>query len=168
MECESLHILIDKHNYLCVVYCWTECFPVILFAFSIYHSAPLHLPRSWLLLNWFGFSLPSLPPITLTNYLLFSIYFLFFIFMAAPVAHGSSLGQGLNTSHSCDLCHSCSNAQSSNPLYQVRDQTLASAATWAAAIKFLTRWATVETPGFFVFCFFRFIFQFTNFLFSWV
>ena len=33
-----------------------------------------------------------------------------FFFIATPTEYRSSQGQGLNLSHSCDLCHSCGNA----------------------------------------------------------
>ena len=55
-----------------------------------------------------------------------------------------STGQGLNLSHSCDLHHKCSNAGSINPLHQAGDQTHTSAATWAAAVGFLTQWPQQE------------------------
>ena len=43
-------------------------------------------------------------------------------------------GQGLNPSRSCDLCHSCSNARSFNPLRWPRDRTCVSVATQATAV----------------------------------
>ena len=57
-------------------------------------------------------------------------------------------GQGLNPSCSCDLCCSCSNPVSFNPLCQVGDRTHASAGTWAATVWFLTHCATAGTPSF--------------------
>ena len=56
------------------------------------------------------------------------------------------LVQGLNPSHSFGLYHSCSTMGSFNPLYQARDQTLASAATQAVVVRFLTHCATAGTP----------------------
>ena len=56
------------------------------------------------------------------------------------------LGQGLNPSCSCHLCHSCSNTRSFNPLCQAGDQTHASAANQAAVVGFLAHWTTAETP----------------------
>ena len=38
--------------------------------------------------------------------------FLFLFFFGCPWGIWKSLGQGLLLSHSCDLCHSCSNARS--------------------------------------------------------
>ena len=55
------------------------------------------------------------------------------------------LGQELKLSHSCDLCHSCSNARSFNPLHTAGDLTATSAATQAAAVRFLTHCAQVGT-----------------------
>ena len=40
-----------------------------------------------------------------------------------------SLGQELNPSDSCNLCHSCGNAGFFNPLFQARNQICASPAT---------------------------------------
>ena len=51
------------------------------------------------------------------------------------------LGQGLNSSHSCDLRCNCTNAGSFNPLCWARDQTCTSVETQAAAMGFLTHCA---------------------------
>ena len=56
------------------------------------------------------------------------------------------LGQGLNPSRSHDLCHSCDNTGSFNPLCWAGDQTRTSAANWAAAVRFLTHCAMAGTP----------------------
>ena len=56
-------------------------------------------------------------------------------------------GQGLNPSHSCDLCCSCSNARYFNPLHWAGDQTSASIATQATAVGFLLHGATAGTPS---------------------
>ena len=56
---------------------------------------------------------------------------IFFFLMATPVAYRSSF----------------------NPLCQAGVQTLASAATWAAAVWFLTHGTTTGTPPFFVFAY---------------
>ena len=53
--------------------------------------------------------------------------------------------QGLKTSQSCKLHHSCTNARSFNLLPQTEDWTCASIATPAAAIRFLTHCAMVGT-----------------------
>ena len=45
-----------------------------------------------------------------------------------------------------DLHHNCGNTRSFNPLHWVGDQTLTSAATWAAAVGFLTHCTTTGTP----------------------
>ena len=55
-------------------------------------------------------------------------------------------GQGLNPSHSFDLCHNCGNAVSPNPGCQAGSQTYTSAVIWAAAVRFLTQSASVGTP----------------------
>ena len=48
-------------------------------------------------------------------------------------------GQGLNLSHSCNLCHSCSNTRSlTHCAVTAHGSNRASAATQAAAVKFLT------------------------------
>ena len=49
------------------------------------------------------------------------------VFLAIPMTWKLP-GQGLNLSHSCNLCHSCSNAGSFNPLHLVVDWTYTSAA----------------------------------------
>ena len=56
------------------------------------------------------------------------------------------LGQGLNLSHSCNLHHGCSNAGSFYPLRRARDQTWASAATWAPEVGFLMHYNRAVTP----------------------
>ena len=56
------------------------------------------------------------------------------------------LGQGLNPSCSCDLCHRCSNTGSFHPLHWARDQTCTSVATGATETGFLKHWITVGTP----------------------
>ena len=67
--------------------------------------------------------------------------------MAALMAYGSFLGQGLNLSHNCDLRCSCSNSRSFNLLYWAGDQTLVSVVTQATAVRFLTHCTTVGTPA---------------------
>ena len=54
--------------------------------------------------------------------------------------------QGLNSSCSCDLYHSCSNARSFNSLHQAGDLTFTFSVTRAAAVGFLTNCATEGTP----------------------
>ena len=60
--------------------------------------------------------------------------FVCFCFCFYGCTHGirKFLGQRLNLSHSCKLCHRCSNARTFNPLHQTGDQTCASVVTWAA------------------------------------
>ena len=53
-------------------------------------------------------------------------------------------------SHSCNLCHSCSNTGSFNPLCQARDQTYPSAENWVPAVGFLTHCTLVGTPNLFL------------------
>ena len=61
---------------------------------------------------------------------------LFFFFSFYSNTHGiwKLLGQGLNPSHSCDLCSSCSN------------QTCDSAVTWARSVRFFIHCTTAGTP----------------------
>lgn len=61
------------------------------------------------------------------------------------------LGQGLDRSHSYDLCSSRINSGSFNALCQAEDSTLTSAASWAAIARFLTHCATAGTPKFVLF-----------------
>ena len=76
------------------------------------------------------------------------LFFFFFFFMAAPVAYGSSPGQGLNLSHSFDLCHDYGNTRSFTPLCWARDGTCASVATRSTAVGLLTHCAPAGTPFF--------------------
>ena len=55
-------------------------------------------------------------------------------------------GQGLNPNCSHDLHHSCGSTRSFNPLCLSEGQTAISAATQAAAVRFLTHCSTVGTP----------------------
>ena len=77
-------------------------------------------------------------------YILFPESF-FFLFRATPRGIWKFLGQGLNSSCSCYLRVSCVNAGSFNPLYQAGDRTGASASAPAAAVGFITHYATMET-----------------------
>ena len=63
------------------------------------------------------------------------IHFCFYFYFHACTRIWKFLGQGLNPSHSYDLCHSCGNARSFNPLCQTGDGTWTSAATWATAVR---------------------------------
>ena len=58
-------------------------------------------------------------------------FFLFISFYFCGHTHGiwKFLDQGLNPSHSYDLCHSCRNARPFNPLHQARYQTHTSTVT---------------------------------------
>ena len=47
----------------------------------------------------------------------------FCIFLCPHPQHMEILTQGPNPSRSCDICCTCSNARSFDPLYQARDQT---------------------------------------------
>ena len=56
--------------------------------------------------------------------------------VATPMGIWKLPGQRLDQSCSCDLCHSCSNAGSFNPLHQARDWTCTSTATRATIVTF--------------------------------
>ena len=86
--------------------------------------------------------LPCLPRIIFSFYRL--CFFLFFNGHTCSV--WKFLGQGLNPSCSCDLCHRCSNTGSFHPLHWARDQTCTSVATGATETGFLKHWITVGTP----------------------
>ena len=93
---------------------------------------------------FYGWIFASLTFLITTNKIAMSILFFFF----NGHTHGiwKFPGQGLNLSHSYNQCHSCSNARSFNPSCWSRDQTHASGATQAAAIRFLTQHTTAGTP----------------------
>ena len=84
--------------------------------------------------------------------ILFFFSFLFFFFFSAALEHMEFPGQGSDLSHSCDLCRSCGNAGSFNPLYQAGDWTCVSAfqrhcqscctTAETPAVRFLTHCAT--------------------------
>ena len=106
-----------------------------------------------------------LPPIQFQNKVLviplrckLSFYNNFYISLNKIIfygcTHGKYPGQGLNPRHSCDLCPSCSNATSLNPLLRAEDQTCTCAATQATEVGFLTHCATVGIQLFFfkIFC----------------
>ena len=57
------------------------------------------------------------------------------------------LDQELNLSHSYDLCHIHSNAESFNPLHEAGNQTCTSAVTQATAVGFLNHCTTAGTPS---------------------
>ena len=73
--------------------------------------------------------------------------YLFYFFMATPTGMKFP-SQGLNPSCSCNLCHSCGNARSFNPLHQAGGWNRGSAVTRAAAVRFLTHCAREGTPLF--------------------
>ena len=78
-------------------------------------------------------------------FFVFLFLFFFFVFNGSTRGICKFLGQGLNPSQSCNLRCSCSNARSFNPLCWAGDGTHASAATQAAAVRFLTQCATMGT-----------------------
>ena len=68
---------------------------------------------------------------------LYSVIELFWNFLSGHTySIWKFLGQGLNPSHSHDLCSSCDNDRSFNPLRWAGDQTHASTATQATAVGF--------------------------------
>ena len=75
-----------------------------------------------------------------------SLVCFFFFFTCHTYSMWTFLGQGFNLSHSCDLCHSCGNAGSFNPLHQAGDRTQAYAAARVTAVGFLTHCTTLGTP----------------------
>ena len=62
----------------------------------------------------------------------------FFFFFGYSHSIWKFPGQGLNLSHSYSLCHSCSKAESFNPLHWAGGPTHSSAVTWATAVWSLT------------------------------
>ena len=74
---------------------------------------------------WKGSSTPVCSPHPSANFLSLFIYF----FYGHPQGIWKFSGQGLNLGCSCNLCCSCSNARSFNPLGPVRDQALTSGVT---------------------------------------
>ena len=56
------------------------------------------------------------------------------------------MGQGLNSSHSCDLHCSWSNARSFNPMHRTGNPTCTLATTQATTVRFLTHCAMAGTP----------------------
>ena len=76
-----------------------------------------------------------------------SIYLSFFFFFKHHThSIWKFLGQGLNPSHICDLCHSWGNAESFNSLCQAGIQTCASTVTGATVVGFLSHIATAGVP----------------------
>ena len=89
-----------------------------------------------------------------------------YYFFCCPPGIWKFLGQRLNLSCSCDLCHSCGNTRSFNSLCQAWDQIHISAATRAHCREntgSLTHCATVGTPGIYYFYLYRILF-FSHFL----
>ena len=82
------------------------------------------------------------------------IFFNFYFFKFYGCTHDirKFLGQGLNLSHSCNLCHSWGNARSFNPLCWAGDQTHILAEASATAARFLTHCAMARTPRSFLKC----------------
>ena len=78
-----------------------------------------------------------------------SRYTISFFFPWLPHGIKKFLGQGLNPSHSCDLCHSSGNTGSFNPLHWAGYWT--STASQAAVVVFLTQCTKKGTPVFLVF-----------------
>jgi len=70
-------------------------------------------------------------------------YFILILFLWMN-PYGSSRAR--NLSCSCSLCHSYGKARFFYPLCQARDQTHTSAATRAAAVRFITHCAASGTP----------------------
>ena len=72
--------------------------------------------------------------------------FLFFFLMAAPTACGSFQARDWIPNCSCNLCHSCINARSFNPLLQAKDQTGTYTGACDPTVGFLSHWTTVDIP----------------------
>ena len=87
--------------------------------------------------------------ILLTGSLNSTIFQILIFFYFCGQTHGKwkFLGQGLNLSCSCDLCHSCSKAMYFNPLCWARDRTCTSAVTGAPEVSFLTHCPQQELLG---------------------
>ena len=77
----------------------------------------------------FPIPLSSFFPMTIGYFIYLFIYLFIHLFNGCTRDIWKFLGQGLNLSLSCDLCHSCSNAGFFNPLHWVEDWTHASTAT---------------------------------------
>ena len=95
--------------FVCFLYSpfWDDC--------GTFHSIKKsHIyPQTMTRLGWC--CVHSLIPLLSSLFFLFCfVLFCFLFFSAAPVAYGSSWArdQGSTSSHSCNLCHSCGNAQS--------------------------------------------------------
>lgn len=66
-------------------------------------------------------------------------------FVLATLRHKKLLGQGSDPSHSCNLCCSCGNTGSFNPLCRTGTEWIfTSRAAWAATLRCLTHWAKWE------------------------
>ena len=76
----------------------------------------------------------------------YTMYRFFLFFLWPHLQHVEVPGPGTESEPQPHLCHNVSNARSFNPLYQAGDQTTASIATTAAAVRFLTHCATAGTP----------------------
>ena len=105
---------------------------------------------AWSLTHW---ARPGIEPATsrfqdgvINHWATVGTPYFFFFFRIAPIAYGSPR-LGLHLSHSCHLHHSCGNAESFNPRHWAGDWTLTSAATQAAAVRFLTHKATEGHPS---------------------
>ena len=81
----------------------------------------------------------------------FFLFFLFFFFYGHICGTWEFPSQGQNPTCSCNLHHSCINNRSFNPPCGARNQTCASAATQATAVRFLNSCAREGTPFCFLF-----------------
>ena len=86
-------------------------------------------------------------------------FFFFFNFYGCSYSICYFLGQGMNPSHSFDLCLSCGNIISFSLLYQVGDRNCTSTAIRTTAVIFLSHCGTAATPWVFCFCFLLFLTQ---------
>ena len=135
----SLVLLLNLVGRLLAFHRWVSCCLWVCrkwpFAESFYHEWMLDFVRCIFCINWMKMWFSLLMMIDYSNFF-----------------YGHSCGiwkfpsQGVNLSCSCDLCCSCSNTRSFNPLYQVGAQTHTSTATQTAAVGFLTQCATIGTP----------------------
>ena len=106
---------------------WKYQVEIIFVSWSLGSRLERQIWESWAYIDVFKITRPN--KITLREFFFCFYFLLFFLSFLATSQHMEFLAQGSDLSCGCDLCHSCGNAGSFNPLCQGQGWNLHPGAT---------------------------------------